>query len=345
LISKEEMSTGILIKKMVASFLFKAGLVQKRLRHFSRGRSCILMYHRVLPIGYPKKGIQPGMYVNLDTFEHHIRFLKDNFSLVSLDQIMNRCSESVKDAEAACALTFDDGWQDVFSQAFPVLKAHKVPATVFLPTDYIGTDKWFWTDRLGHLLYNGSLKYEKEKIETFHPLAQTILMSSAPPDARLEMAISSLKTYPNEMIEQILHELEECVIGKREPVGRAFLNWEEVREMADYGLIGFGSHTATHQILTTLEDNAIREELSKSREKLLAERVAWPDFIPFCYPNGNFNEKIARMALEIGYTLAVSTKVGWNAKTYDHFALKRIPVHEDMTSTNALFACRMAGIF
>ena len=129
------------------------------------------------------------------------------------------------------------------------------------------------------------------------------------------------------------------------PSGRAFLNWEEIREMADSGLVSFGSHTASHRILTTLNDDEIRTELYKSKEKLLNEKIVTRDFIPFCYPNGNFNDEILRMVQEMGYSLAVSTKSGWNEEKADYYSLKRIPLHDDISSTHALFACRLAGIF
>ena len=54
-------------------------------------------------------------------------------------------------------------------------------------------------------------------------------------------------------------------------------------------LVSSGSHTVAHKILTTLTDDEIRNELIESRKKLIAEQVVDPSFIPFCYPNGNYN--------------------------------------------------------
>lgn len=303
------------------------------------------MYHRVLPEGSTKNRIQPGMYVQNDTFEQHLIFLKNIFEIVSLEQLMKDVGCSWRGSKPLCALTFDDGWLDFFSHAFPVLKTHQVPATVFLPTNYIGTDKWFWTDRLGHILHNKSLKSEQMNSFTYHPLTLNILKSSGTIGSRLEKAIALLKEYKYEEIYNILSELEECLTEKPEQVGRAFLNWMEVHKMAESGLVYFGSHTANHHILDTLPDDEIREELYKSRDFLLNQKVVSPEFIPFCYPNGNFDHNIAMLVKDAGYSLAVSTNSGWIGKKDDLFALKRIPVHDDITSTVALFACRLATIF
>ena len=48
---------------------------------------------------------------------------------------------------------------------------------------------------------------------------------------------------------------------------------------------------------------------------------------------------------EAGYDMAVTTNKGWNSSNSDPFTLKRIGIHNDMTSTEAMFACRIAGIF
>lgn len=164
-------------------------------------------------------------------------------------------------------------------------------------------------------------------------------------ESQLEKAINILKQNREEEIEQILAGLSNGWNMDKDLKGRAFLTWDEVREMAQSGLVSFGSHTAGHKILTNLSDEEIKEEIVRSREKLIAEKVVEPSFIPFCYPNGNFNDKIAGMVKEAGYSLAVTTAKGWNRFNSDLFTLKRIGIHQDISSTEAMFGCRVAGIF
>ncbi len=265
-----------------------------------------------------------------------------------------------------CLLTFDDGYYDFYENAFPILRAHQVPATVFLPTDFIGTNKWFWTDRLmtlflqkeragsiGQEAKNGRQRAEREErrvgvreqLRSGNGFANKIGNLRGSYETRLEKAIQILKVYRDEEIEEIIEELSNKWNVNPELPGRAFLSWDEVKEMAQSGLITFGSHTASHRILTTLKDDEIWDELIRSRQKLIDERVADPSFIPFCYPNGNYNEKIVRMVKEAGYSLAVTTEKGWNRFDADPFTLKRIGIHQDMTFTEAMFGCRIAGIF
>lgn len=89
----------------------------------------------------------------------------------------------------------------------------------------------------------------------------------------------------------------------------------------------------------------IRDELANSRKRLISEKAVDPVFIPFSYPNGNYTDRIAKMVRDAGYDLAVTTENGWNHNRSDLFALKRISIHQDMTSTEAMLGCRILGIF
>ena len=114
--------------------------------------------------------------------------------------------------------------------------------------------------------------------------------------------------------------------------------------MGGSGLVSFGSHTHNHRILVHLEEGEAREELVLSKKILLREGVADPSFIPFCYPNGNTNPRIARMVREAGYHIAVSTGKGWNDGDASPFDLKRVAIHQDMTASREMFGCRLVDI-
>jgi len=343
------MHPAIILKSVMAAVLSRTGKAYRNLERISRGKAGILMYHRVLPANGRPPGIEPGMYVCEDTLERHVRFLKANFSIIALDRLLaDGKIQTPTDSKPLCILTFDDGWADFFNYAFPVLKSHRVPATIFVPTDFIGTDKWFWTDRLGFLLLRQQkigFRADPREQQSEDTAVNKILGSSGPLAERLEAAISHLKAFPPEHIENILLNMASVLHADPSPPGRAFLTWEEIREMAASGLVSFGSHTAGHSILTTIGEDMVRQELLQSKRKLLAEKIVSPGFIPFCYPNGNFDPKIARLVRETGYSLAVSTEYGWNGGDADIYALNRIPIHNDMTASRSMFLCRMAGIF
>ncbi len=77
--------------------------------------------------------------ISIDTtiFKDQMRFLKDySFNVISLNEVVMRIRKRLPFAEKSIAITFDDGFKNVFSDAFPVLKEYGFNATVFLTTNY-----------------------------------------------------------------------------------------------------------------------------------------------------------------------------------------------------------------
>lgn len=342
------MTPSITFKSASAALLNAAGTIDRRIRREGCGRAVILAYHRVLPADTARKeNVQPGMYVEPATFAMQARYLKDRFDIVPLGAVVESDPPG-RYSKPRCAITFDDGWRDFRVHAYPVLVDAGVPATVFLPTEYIGSDRRFWTDRLAFLFraikeIPGSAGDPGGRRDT---LESRIGMMASGGHSMLESAIGLLKGHREEEIEAILQELSSrWGIPPAPPRGTSFLSWEETRELKRSGLIAFGSHSATHRILTTVTFAEAEEELRRSMERIVGEGLAEAGEVPFCYPNGAFDEKIARLASEAGYRLAVTTERGWNGPETDPYALRRVSIHQDMTSSGAMLGCRILGIF
>jgi len=334
-------STGILIKKILAATQYHFRILQSKLHAVPPGHGIILTYHRILPKDKITRLIEPGMYVTADTFENHIAFLKDNFEIVSLRDLYSglKGEERNTNDKPFCSITFDDGWVDFFVYAFPILKKHKTPSTIFLPTSFIGSEKIFWTDRLAHLL--SSMHSGNSSINFKNPLFNKMAELQGSFVQKLEQSVQLLKNYDYLEIEHILRELS-TILGIQEiNLPRSFLNWDEVRGMAKTQLVSFGSHTVNHAILTKLKDTDIVYELEASKDKLVAEGAVDPEFIAFCYPNGNYNRKIGELVMRAGYKLSVTTDCGWVSKNMNLFTLKRIGLHQDVSSSSSLLLYRL----
>jgi len=285
------------------------------------------------------------MYVESGTFDMHLRYLKRHFLISPLSEVVKYLGGSFPPKrQPVCILTFDDGWCDFYTYAYPILSDHGVPATVFLPTKFIGTKDQFWTDSLSRLCHGrdpGAAR--RNQTGSSHPIIDLLENGNGSMEARLERSIESMKAFPEEEIRRILDGLRERWGIDPTPQSRDFLTWDEVREMHRSGLVSFGSHTETHRILTTLRDDEIVRELRRSKERLAEEGVAGSSFFPFAYPNGNHADYIMKSVKHHGYSLAVTTRKGWNGYTDGEkaFELNRIGIHQDMASTDALFGCRI----
>lgn len=118
---------------------------------------------------------------------------------------------------------------------------------------------------------------------------------------------------------------------------------EDIVEMSKNN-ISFGSHSCRHEILANISPEAARKEIEESLRVLREKRL---NFVPvFCYPNGNHNPNIAGQVKAAGYEAAVTTHYGFeDASPRDIYGLKRIGIHNDISSTIPLFASRLSGLF
>lgn len=286
------------------------------------------------------------MYVSPETLQLHIAFLRDHFEIVPLSLLAEKWEEP-SGGKPLCALTFDDGWWDFYRFAYPIFLQEKVPATVFLPTDFIGTSRWFWTDELGEMLEQlaiAGLATVSRPLSALDPQVQTIIQTGSHGVEAREDLFEVLKKLPAEQISNILDEVSEVIGFRRRARPRAFLTWQEVQEMFESGHITFGSHTASHALLTTVSAPTVFDEMIRSKDALLTRGVANAASMSFSYPNGNHSPKIAASARAAGYKLAVVTTRGWHLPNADPYTIKRIAIHQDISDSNAMFGARIAEL-
>lgn len=104
-----------------------------------RGQVLILMYHRVLPDEADVSGLEPGMFVRASTFERQVAWIKERWPVRTLGRAI--AEPPAEEAPAVCVITFDDGWRDNLTVAWPILKRHDVPATIFVVSDWIAAGR------------------------------------------------------------------------------------------------------------------------------------------------------------------------------------------------------------
>jgi len=322
-----------ILKSFVSSFIYPLQVLLLKQSSFE-SNIFIIGYHRVIEKQPNCK--QHGLVVDPDIFRMHIKFLKHHFLPINSLDLLDLLSKRKTCHQPQCLVTFDDGWQDVYQNAFPILKEFSVPAIVYLPTNFINTTRWFWTDLLEEMLnsslshriqFGGSPHFSKESGFTF------------------EQSIEYMKHLSVFDRDNVLNELARNSDFKISSLGRRFLNWEEINIMKKSGIIEFGSHTANHNILTNLSKKEIDEELLTSYEELISRKIADANAISFSYPNGNFNKAISDQVRRANYKYAVTTARGYNSGNENWFQLKRALLHGDIAGNKHLLLSRMGGLF
>ena len=348
-----------ILKQIVCALVYYSQVLRLYLfvkRHVVGHEPLVLYYHRVLRLdeeqGYDCS--HRGMVVSVRTFEKQVAFLKRNYSIVNLEEI----SKSNDYMRNVCVITFDDGWQDNFSYAFPILETYSCPATIFVTTDFIETNEVFWQEKMiqqiGILKLQGRLTdfldrnpLPHEISGLFYKIGEQYPTLGSPEGDRL---IEEMMAADQTLRMTILGALERNANGvsPNSPSRRWMLNWTEVREMKDAG-ISFGSHTKSHKILTHIGVEEGKGEITES--KAILERNLDTPITSFAYPNGDWSQTLKRQVQEAGYTCAVSTEKGVSFRQKEFLAMRRIGVHEMMSLgvtgrfSPSLFACSISEIF
>lgn len=100
----------------------------------------VLMYHHIGSLPENSDAIRQGLTVSKENFESQIQFLTDNgFKISTLSELYEMLAKN-QDVSNVVVLTFDDGYDDNFSDAWAVMKKHNVKGTFFIITDKIETD-------------------------------------------------------------------------------------------------------------------------------------------------------------------------------------------------------------
>lgn len=313
------------------------------------GQFIVLMYHRVLKDDDPYiPYIQPGMYVRESSFASQLEFLTEHYQVVSLMQMLELIgTRQVSRHRQYCVITFDDGWLDNYQHAFPLLKRFSVPATIFLTAAFVGTNRFFWHEKVSKLFYLARSRLADGALDAnllpgegdadFAMLKRHVF-SSEPSATAVDTAIETLKSLPVTRIEQLVGELA-AQLGINLENERTMLSWDEIAEMGRNG-ISFGSHTCEHRLLTRIDLPEAALEISASMEQLRSRHL---NYVPvFCYPNGLHNDQIRALVRSAGYSAAVTTKLGrQSSELKDPFAIARIGIHDDIARNKPLLSLRL----
>ena len=303
------------------------------------------MYHRVLPPDSPARSTeQPGMYVSAETLDLHLTELKRHFELVHLDEWLRRAKGGSSLPKLACALTFDDGWQDNYEFALPLLVRHAAPATIFLVSSYIGATYGFWPNRLMSLLQKsfaspGSVTFPQPLTRIVEPALAAAARCGELRDDDVDTVVQKAKEWDEQEIRTLVEVAENSCDGTSN--SREILDAEEIARMAASGFVRFGSHTATHfRLGGRISSQELEREIVDSRKHL--QDLSGQAIDLFCYPNGETSPGAVDLVRR-HYLGAVTTRTGWNRPTGDPHLIRRIGVHEDVSSARDPFLERLSG--
>ncbi|PXF32875.1 polysaccharide deacetylase [Pokkaliibacter plantistimulans] len=301
-------------------------------------RAVILMLHRVVEsdeaASLPHRN---ELCVGQHSFDRLLGWLKRHFDICELEPLLTTPSSSDR---PRLALTFDDGWHDNATLAFPILQRHQVPASIFLSTDFIGTRQGFWWESIGETLWGS---FGLAAIDSLLPRLAASgkpvpeLLRSMPQNAdrsRLVMRyLASLKDLPAPTLQALA---DSCPLSDPPQA----MSWAQVTELEQSGLIRFGAHGASHALLDCLSPSQLQQDISRSLAAI-ASHCEQPLPI-YCYPNGNYSASVTACIQQHALPFALSTRAGiYSAQSSMPYGLPRIGISQAVAAAPALLGWRI----
>lgn len=309
----------------LAGLLHSTGALAAHRRLRSNAETCVIGLHRILrEPELAQAASQPAIVMREETFDRLLAFLKARFDVLTLDAFLAGDGAG-RGRRPRCLITFDDGWHDTYSTAWPLLRRHGLPAAVFLATGYLGTDQTFWVERLLHQ-WQDEARRSALRAHFWREIPTAVAGNNAEP------IIEALKQMAAERRERILGPVLD---GSGAGPADRMMTWDEARAMAGDG-ISFGAHTVTHPLLTFEQDETVERELADSR-RAIEERLGRPARA-FAYPNGDWDDRVRSFVLR-NFEYAFTTASGWHRRGQDRFTAPRILLHEgNVTGSDGSFS-------
>jgi len=322
-------------KQLLARSLKACGLQQltSKLHDQLRPGVRVLAYHRILDVDESSYPFDSELIsATKEDFNFQMAYLNQHYSVISFSELSWSLSKGLPPADNSVVVTFDDGFSDNYHHAFPILKEHSIPATFFVSTDYVGSERTFWFEEVAYCVkrqmnYAASVSIGQKSF-SIPPL------DKSGKERVLAEILLELKAASNQerlkFVDQIKSAVGVSTIN--DELSRP-LNWSQIREIVAGGC-EIGSHTITHPILAQQQTEQAKHEIEASKEVI--ERETKKACRVLSYPVGNkasYNSQVIEMVKAAGYDFACSYLPGFNASetlTENAYELKRIHVERDV---------------
>ena len=298
------------------SFGSLSGSEKRKLQRHPESKFAILCYHRVGTAGVPLYSRLPEK-----TFAAQMSYLKRNYRVVPLSQLCSELQEG-RCVPTTMAVTFDDGYRDLYTFAFPVLQAYSIPATVYLIGRCMETGEAPWYDRIFLALENATGDFEVE-LQTRRVFR---VRSSEERAAAAWEIISFLKSIPDSNRRAWCAEFRNRFPVNEDALSGRMLDWPQVRKMHKHG-VHFGAHTMTHPAVSRLHSSQMAEELLESKHLLESGLDAPVE--DFAYPFGkpeDFSGAAQDFLANSSFRSAVTTVEGFNSRGANLLELRRLQI-------------------
>lgn len=280
----------------------------------------IVMYHYTRDLMHSRYPAIKGLDYHM--FEQQIQFFCENFHVITMEEALLAIDGKNTLPDNAVLLTFDDGYIDNFTVAFPLLKKYKIQGSFFIPGKTFTENVLLDVNKIHFILASGTVdsikkdlfellnQYrEKYQFPSNESLYQKYAANNRFDDADTIFVKRVLQTGLSENIRsEIASRLFEKYVGLSESnfSRELYMNREQIRCMKENGMF-IGLHGYDHYWLGKMPSACMEKDIEGALEVMdeFIDRKAWV----MNYPYGNFNDDVIRYITGRGCKLGLTTEV------------------------------------
>jgi len=290
---------------------------------------CIFLFHGVVetdsdgPRNYTRK------HLPSEVFREIIDRLQNTGTAISMDEIVEakHCNKPLP--PRSFAISFDDGFENNYSIATPILREFNIPATFYVTTGFIHYNWNSWIDRVENCIA------DRENVILNLPWAKAPVMANSVDEkiALLDQIRNKVKFDRSlneiEFADDVEQQMNENVSCKPEVTGPLYqkMAWSQVAELAADPLFTIGGHSHTHSTLSFLNKSDLDAEIEKSME--LIDKNINLKCVHYSYPEGHvdsYSDLVIETLRHHGIKCCPTAIEGVNKASQDLFELRRIAV-------------------
>jgi len=255
--------------------------------------------------------------------------LKLNGSPISMNEILWYSENKKQLPPFSYAVTFDDGFENNFSVAVPILEKHLTPATFYVSTNLVNNNLMTWTDQIEYCLNNTyQVSLELPWIKNPYQLNSKDSKINCLKDIRFHLK-KQPQIYKYEKIVSMI--FEQCgmkiVTSSNHSLDKK-MNWGQVSQLHNKKLFTIGGHSHNHVSLGLIESSLMKKEIDTSVKLLLDKANIHSQH--YSYPEGqyiDFNDSVIEKLRNSGVKCCPTAIDGVNDLSLGSmFHLKRVMV-------------------
>jgi len=326
-------------RKFLLKILDIAG-INAVFRFLNRNKAIILWYHGICDDSFKLLSGYDERHIQKSKFREQLNFLKQKgYVFYNMSELID-VFKSKKKIKKIAVLTFDDGFSNVVKNAYPVMKEFNSKGCFYLISSLIGRDELLWTDFIETVVRN-SKKGKFEFIFKGDKIVYNLIDKESYENVMQDIKFK-LRTLPDE--ERIEH-IKQFDKKKLTDIPKEFFfaNWNQIRNL-NRDVLEIGAHTKNHPNLTSINSSKNLElEIKDSKDEI--EKKIGYEVNHFCYPAGDYNDRIIKKIKDSGFKSAVTIIHGFNDENTNVYLLKRIECKENFLEFKSLISGSFLALY